>query len=88
VLTGCVLVIAALGLLVRGQARPDGLDSAIDGAVVASFSRSPAVLPWLALPGSTIPLIAVSVALGAGTVLALAFLIDLAPGALPRRTGQ
>jgi undecaprenyl-diphosphatase len=65
-----VLVIAALGLLVRGQAQPDRLDSAIDGAVVGSFSRSQGILPWLALPGSTIPLIGVSVAIAVGCLIA------------------
>jgi len=69
VLAACVLVIAALGLLVRGQAQPGGLDSAIDGAVVTSFSGSRGVLPWLALPGSTIPLIAVSVAIAIGCLI-------------------
>jgi undecaprenyl-diphosphatase len=65
-----MLVIAALGLLVRGQAQPGRLDSAIDSAVVGSFSRSQGVLPWLALPGSTIPLIGVSVAIAVGCLIA------------------
>ena len=34
VLGACVVVIAALGLLLREQARPDGLDSAVDTAMV------------------------------------------------------
>ena len=69
VLATCVIVIAALGLRLRGQAQPDGLDSAVDTAMVASFRSHQGVLPWLALPGSTIPLIAVSVAMAAGCLI-------------------
>jgi undecaprenyl-diphosphatase len=70
VLATCVIVIAALGLLLRGQARPDRLDSVVDTAMVASLGGHPGVLPWLALPGSTIPLIAVSAAIAAGCLIA------------------
>jgi undecaprenyl-diphosphatase len=38
--------------------------------MVGSFSGSRGVLPWLALPGSTIPLIAVSVAIAVGCLIA------------------
>jgi membrane-associated phospholipid phosphatase len=69
VLATCVIVIATLGLLLRGQAQPDGLDSVVDTALVASFSGHQGVLPWLALPGSTIPLIAVSVAIAVGCLI-------------------
>jgi undecaprenyl-diphosphatase len=65
-----VIVIATLGLLLGGQAQPDGLDSVVDTAMVASFSGHQGVLPWLALPGSTIPLIAVSVAIAVGCLIA------------------
>jgi membrane-associated phospholipid phosphatase len=70
VLAACVIVIATLGLLLREQAQPDGLDSVVDTAMVASFSGHQGVLPWLALPGSTIPLIAVSVAIAVGCLIA------------------
>jgi undecaprenyl-diphosphatase len=70
VLAGCVIAIAALGLLLRGQAQPDGLDSAVDTAMVASLGGHQGVLPWLTQPGSTIPLIAVSAAIAAGCLLA------------------
>ena len=59
VLATCVIVTATLGLLLREQAQPDGFDSVVDAAMVASFRGHQGVLPWLALPGSTIPLIAV-----------------------------
>jgi membrane-associated phospholipid phosphatase len=70
VLASCVTVIATLGLLLREQAQPDRLDSAVDTAIVASFSGRQGVLPWLALSGSTIPLIAVSIALAVGCLIA------------------
>ncbi|HEX3713628.1 MAG TPA: phosphatase PAP2 family protein [Trebonia sp.] len=70
VLAACVLVTATLGLLLRGQARPDGFDSVVDAATVASFSGHRGVLPWLALPGSTVPLITVSAAIAAGCLIA------------------
>ena len=38
--------------------------------MVASFSGHQGVLPWLALPGSTIPLIAISVAITVGCLIA------------------
>jgi len=70
VLAGCVFAIAVLGLLLRGQAQPDGLDSAIDTATVASFGGHQGVLSWLTQPGSTVPLIAVSAAIAAGCLIA------------------
>ena len=70
VLAGCAAVLITLGLLLRGQAQPGRLDSAVDRAMVASFSGRQGVLPWLALPGSTIPLIAVSVAIAVGCLIA------------------
>jgi hypothetical protein len=65
-----VLVTLTLGLLLRGQQRPDGFDSVVDAATVASFGGHRAVLPWLALPGSTVPLSAVSAAIAAGCLIA------------------
>ena len=70
VLAVCVLVIAALSLLVRGQAQAGGLDTAVDGTVVGSFSGGHGLLPWLALPGSTIPLIGASAAMAVGCLIA------------------
>jgi membrane-associated phospholipid phosphatase len=70
VLAACVVVTTTLGLLFRGEARPDEFDSVVDNAVVARFSGHQGVLPWLALPGSTIPLIAVSVVIAVGCLIA------------------
>ena len=69
-LATCVMVVATLGLLLRGQAQPDRLDSVVDSAMIASFTGHRGVLPWLALPGSTIPLIAVSAAIAIGCLIA------------------
>ena len=69
VLATCVSLVAALGFVLRGQERPDGLDSAVDAAVIASFAGHHGVLPWLALPGSTVPLVAISAAIAVGCVL-------------------
>jgi len=70
VLAGCVIVVAALGLLFSGQTQPDGFDSVVDTALAAPFSGHRGVLPWLALPGSTIPLIVASAAIAVGCLLA------------------
>ena len=70
VLGTCVIAIATLGGLLKGQARPDGLDSAIDTAMVASLGGHRSVLSWLAQPGSTLPLIVVSAAIAAGCLIA------------------
>jgi membrane-associated phospholipid phosphatase len=70
VLATCVVVTTTLGLLFRGEARPDEFDSVVDNAVVARFSGHQGVLPWLALPGSAIPLVAVSVAIAVGCLIA------------------
>jgi membrane-associated phospholipid phosphatase len=66
----CVIAIATLGVLLRGQARPDGLDSAVDTAMVASLGGHRGVLSWLTQPGSTLPLIAVSAAIAVGCLIA------------------
>lgn len=70
VLGTCVIVIATLGLLLREQAQPDGLDSVVDTAMVASFRGHQGVLLWLALPGSAIPLIAASIAIAVSCLIA------------------
>ena len=70
VLAACVFAVAALGLLLRGQAQPDGLDSIVDTATVASFGDHQGVLAWLTQPESTVPLIAVSAAMAAGCLIA------------------
>ena len=70
VLATCVIAIATLGLLLRGQAQPDGLDSAVDTAMVASFGGHRGILSWLTQPGSTVPLVAVSAVIAAACLIA------------------
>ena len=65
-----MIAIATLGLLLRGQAQPGRLDSAVDTAMVASFGGHQGVLSWLTQPGSTITLIAVSAVIAAGCLIA------------------
>lgn len=64
-LAGCVTVVAALGLLFRGQASPDGFDRAADAPVVTFFAGHHGLLPWLALPGTVMPAVAVSAVIAA-----------------------
>jgi membrane-associated phospholipid phosphatase len=64
-LAGCVTVVAALGLLFRGQASPDGFDRAADAPVVAFFAGRYGLLLWLALPGTVMPAVAVSAVMAA-----------------------
>jgi membrane-associated phospholipid phosphatase len=70
VLATCVMVLAALGLLLRDQAQPDRLDAVVDTAMIASFRGHQGILPWLALPGSAISLIVVSIAIAVGCLIA------------------
>jgi membrane-associated phospholipid phosphatase len=70
VLTTCVIILATLGLLLKEQAQPDRLDSVVDTAIVASFRGHQDILHWLVLPGSAIPLIAVSIAIAVGCLIA------------------
>ena len=94
-LAGCVLVVVALGLPVRGQAGPDGFDAAADAPVIAFFASCRGLLACLAWPATAAAVIALrwhyftdtvaGVAAGTGTVLALALLIDLACAAVGNR---
>jgi len=70
VLAACLIAIATLGLLLKGQARPDGLDSTVDTTMIASLGSHRVALSWLAQPGSTIALIAVSAAIAVGCLIA------------------
>jgi len=69
-LAACVLIVVALGLLFAGQALPDGFDSAVDSHVIDFFRGRSGLLPWLAVPGTLIPAIAVSAVVAAGSLFA------------------
>ncbi len=65
----CVMVVVVLGMLFKGQTRPDGLDNAVDSRVVTFFGGHQGLLPWLALPGTLIPAVVISAAIAAGCLL-------------------
>jgi membrane-associated phospholipid phosphatase len=69
-LAGCVVVVVALGLLVRGQTGPDSFDAAVDAPVIAFFANYQGLLPWLAWPATAVPGIAVSAAAAIGCLIA------------------
>jgi membrane-associated phospholipid phosphatase len=87
-LAGCVTVVVALGLLLRGQAGPDGFDGAADAPVVTFFAGHHGLLLWLALPGTPVAAIAVSAAIAAGCLIARRLNgAVLAVAAVPAATG-
>jgi membrane-associated phospholipid phosphatase len=69
-LAACVIVVVVTGLLFRGKTGPDGFDNAIDSPVIALFRTHGGLLPWLALPGTLIPTVAISIATAAGCLFA------------------
>jgi membrane-associated phospholipid phosphatase len=69
-LTACAIVVVVLGLLFKGKTEPDRFDNAVDSPIIAFFRPHGGFLPWLALPGTLIPTIAVSAAITAGCLIA------------------
>jgi len=69
-LAACVIVVVTLGLLLRGQAGPDGFDGAVDARVIAAFGGHYGLLLWLARPATSVPAIAISAASAAGCLIA------------------
>lgn len=69
-LAACAIVVVVLGLLFKGKTGPDGFDNAVDSPVIAFFRPHSGFLPWLALPGTLIPAIAISAAIAAGCLIA------------------
>lgn len=65
----CVIVVVVLGMLFKGQTRPDGFDNAVDSRVVTFFGGHQGLLPWLALPGTLIPAVVISAAIAVGCLL-------------------
>lgn len=81
VLGGCAIVVVVLGLLFRGQTRSGAFDTAVDSPFISFFAGHKNLLLWLAVPGTAVPAVVVSVAIAAwclvagrlnGAVLALA----------------
>lgn len=68
-LAACVVVVVLTGLLFKGQTGPNGFDNAVDSPVIAFFRARQGLLPWLALPGTIIPAIAISAVAAAGCLI-------------------
>jgi undecaprenyl-diphosphatase len=69
-LAACLVVVVLTGLLFRGQTGPNGFDNAVDSPVIEFFRGRSGLLLWLALPGTTIPAIAISAVIAAGCLIA------------------
>ncbi len=69
-LAGCAIVVAVLGVLFAGQSTADGFDHAVDSPVITWFSGRPHPAELLAFPGTTIPAVALSVAIAVACLLA------------------
>jgi membrane-associated phospholipid phosphatase len=70
VLAGCVVVVVALGLPLRGQTGPDSFDAAVDAPVIAFLGSHHGLVLWLAWPATAVPSIAVSAATAIGCLVA------------------
>jgi membrane-associated phospholipid phosphatase len=63
VLTGCAILVAALGALFAGQSTADAFDRAVDSPVITVFAGHRGLALWLAFPGTTIPAVALTAAI-------------------------
>jgi undecaprenyl-diphosphatase len=70
VLAGCVLLVGALGVAFTGQTRADGFDNAVDSPFITFFAGHKNLLLWLAVPGTLVPAVVVSVVIAVWCVLA------------------
>ena len=66
----CVVVVAVLGLLFKGQTGPDRFDNAVDSPVISVSRGHTGLLLWLVTPGGLIAMIAISAAIAAGCLIA------------------
>ena len=69
VLTGCAILVAALGALFAGQSTADAFDRAVDSPVITVFAGHRGLALWLAFPGSMIPAVVLTAALAIGCLL-------------------
>jgi membrane-associated phospholipid phosphatase len=69
-LAGCVVLVAALGVLFARKTSADWFDHAIDAPIITWFGGHQRLALWLAAPGSLIPAGATTAAIVIGCVLA------------------
>jgi membrane-associated phospholipid phosphatase len=69
-LAACVVVVGALGVLLRHQTQPTALDRAVDSPFITALGPHHSLLFWMEVPGTLVPAIVVSVVIAAGCVLA------------------
>jgi membrane-associated phospholipid phosphatase len=69
VLTGCAILVAALGALFAGQSTADAFDRAVDSPVITLFAGHGGLALWLAFPGTTIPAVVLSVVIAVACLL-------------------
>src|SRR5215470_17820207 len=63
-LAGCAILVAVLGVLFAHQTTADGFDRAVDAPLVSAFSGHSALADVFAFPGTTIPAVVLSAAIG------------------------
>jgi membrane-associated phospholipid phosphatase len=69
VLTGCAILVAALGALFAGQSTADAFDRTVDSPIITVFAGHRGLALWLAFPGTTIPAVVLT------AVIAIACLV-------------
>ncbi len=69
VLTGCAILVAALGALFAGHSTADAFDRAVDSPVITLFAGHRGLALWLAFPGTTIPAVVLSVVIAVACLL-------------------
>ena len=69
VLTGCAILVVALGALFAGQSTADAFDRAVDSPVITLFAGHRGLALWLAYPGTTIPAVVLSVVIAVACLL-------------------
>ena len=66
----CIVLIAVLGILFADQSKADWLDHAIDSPIISWLGSHQDLAAWLSVPGSLIPMGALSAAIAVACLLA------------------
>jgi len=72
-LAGCAVLVAVLGVLFAHQSTADRFDHAVDSPVITAFAGQRTLALWLAFPGTTIPAVALSVAIAVACLITRRF---------------